>query len=441
MVRSVQKLAGKVLIAGLLSATPLALPARPTASFPLAQPPAGPPFAIIGASLVDVERGVTVPNAVVVVKGDRIVASGPATSVSVPVGAKVIDLTGKWLAPGLINSHVHLGLRLPGLVGASLAGESDQAQTLRMAENARLSLQTGVTTLRLVGEENGNDFALKQAINARRVPGPRIETAGEIIVPTGGHGMLEVDGPAGFAQAVRSQIRDGASWIKIAISGGIADSHGDISSSPMSKEELGAAIEAAHRGGVKITAHNGSAAAAEEALALGIDGFEHGYHLTEAQLRKMKDKGVWLVPTIVVSQPAAQEFYKRNGMPDWYLARVDSTGKDHWAMLKAAIRIGVPIALGTDEFPYEVNQGTTATVREAELYVDAGMSPLQALRSATSEAARMLGLQADIGSLAPGHFADVIAMDADPLKGVSALRTIGFVMKGGEIVRSAATSP
>jgi len=149
----------------------------------------------------------------------------------------------------------------------------------------------------------------------------------------------------------------------------------------------------------------------------------------------MKAKGVWLVPTIVVTQPGALEFYQKIGSPPWYLERVRSTGVDHWAMLQNAIRMGVNIALGTDQFPFEPNDGTTATVAEAELYVKAGMTPLQALQSATSQAAKMLAMQADLGSIAAGKFADIVALDADPVEDIHALRTIDFVMKGGVVVR------
>lgn len=403
----------------------------PNASFPLSPPPAGPALAIVGASVVDVIEGTVIPDAVVVVQGDRIAEVGPAKSVNIPDGACTLRLDGQYLIPGLINSHVHLASALPGVVGAE---ETDADIVLRMASAARKSLETGVTTVRIVGAQNGTDFSLKRAINSGKVPGPRIETSGEVIVPTGGHGNRAADGPAEFAKATRDQIRKGATWIKISISGGIADTIGSIDSSPMTAEELKAVIDAAHRNKIPVTAHNGSPAAGDDALAQGIDGFEHGYFLKTKQLEKMKEKGVWLVPTITVSQPAAHEFYKRKNMPAWYLDRVASVGKDHWAMLVEAIKLGVPIALGTDQDPFEDNQGTTATVREAELYVDAGMTPLAALRSATSAAAEMLRLTGDIGSLRAGRFADIVAVRENPLENISALRTIHFVMKGGEIV-------
>jgi imidazolonepropionase-like amidohydrolase len=394
-----------------------------------------PMTALVGGTVVATEGGESIPNATVLISGDRIVKVGPAGSVSIPAGTRTIAMNGKWLIPGLMNMHVHLGLKLPGAAGDALVNETDTEEVLRMAGNARESLLSGVTTLRLVGEDHKTDFALRSAIERGEVIGPRIKTAGEVIVPTGGHGSLEADGPYGFAHVVREQIKSGADWIKIAISGGISDSHGAISAAPMTDEEMSTLIEVAHRNGIKVTAHNGSNEAARQALRFGIDGFEHGYHLNVAVLKDMKAKGVWLVPTIVVTQPGALEFYHKIGSPPWYLERVRVTGADHWAMLQNAIRMGVKIALGTDQFPFEPNDGTTATIAEAELYVKAGMTPLQALQAATVQAAAMLDMGTDLGSISPGKFADIDALGADPLADIHALRTLSFVMKGGVVYR------
>jgi imidazolonepropionase-like amidohydrolase len=398
-------------------------------------PPAPRMTALVGGTVVATDGAPSIRNATVLISGDRIVQVGPADSISLPAGTQTIAMNGKWLIPGLMNMHVHLGLKLPGAAGDSLVDETDTEEVLRMAGNARRSLLSGVTTVRLVGEDHGTDFALRRAIERGEVIGPRIKTAGEVIVPTGGHGSLEADGPYGLARAVREQIKQGADWIKIAISGGISDPHGDISAAPMTDEEMSVLIEVAHRNGIRVTAHNGSNEAARQALRFGIDGFEHGYHLKLDVLKDMKAKGVWLVPTIVVTQPGALEFYRKIGSPGWYLERVKSTGADHWEMLQNAIRLGVKIALGTDQFPFEPNDGTTATVAEAELYVKAGMTPLQALQAGTAKAAEMLQMGSDLGSIGIGKLADIDALGADPLKDVHALRTVEFVMKGGVVYR------
>ena len=389
-------------------------------------------LALTGANVVDIDGKAPIRDAVVIIDGEKIQAIGPASSTPVPAGARVIPLAGKWLIPGLMNMHVHLALNLPG--AARVYNESHESIALRMLDNAQKSLRSGVTTIRLTGSQEGVDFTVKKMIDTGVFEGPRIHTAGSSIVATGGHGSTEVNGAAEFSRAVREQIKLGATWIKMGISGGISDSHGEIAASPFTDDELKTAIEVAHRNGVKVTGHNGSPLAAEAALDAGIDGFEHGYFLTPAVLTKMKQKGVWLVPTIVVSQSGARAFYKKIGSPDWYLARVDSVGKAHWSALQNAIRIGTPIALGTDQYPWEPNEGTTATVREAELYVDAGMTPLQSLRSATVESAKMLGIDKQVGTLKVGYLADIVAVDADPTADIRALRTISFVMKGGRPV-------
>jgi imidazolonepropionase-like amidohydrolase len=393
--------------------------------------------ALTGANVVDIDGGSPVRNAVVVIEGERITAIGSAATTPIPAEATVIDLPGKWLIPGLMNMHVHLALNLPG--ASRVYDESHESIALRMLDNAQKSLRSGVTTIRLTGAQEGIDFTVKKMIDNGTFDGPRMHTAGTSIVPTGGHGSYEVNGVAEISRAVREQIKQGATWIKLGISGGISDTHGDIAASPFTDDELRTAIEVAHRNGVQVTGHNGSPIAAEVAIDAGINGFEHGYYLTAPVLTKMKQKNIWLVPTIVVTQPGAREFYKKIGSPDWYLERVDTAGKTHFKTLQEAIRIGTPIALGSDQYPWEPNSGTTATIREAELYVQAGMTPLQALRSGTIESARMLGVDNEVGALRPGYFADILAVDSDPTADIAALRSISFVMKGGKTIVDGAT--
>ncbi len=396
--------------------------------------------AIVGASVVDLNGGAATPDVVVLIEGERIAAIGAAASTPIPQGAEVIRAAGKWIAPGLMNMHTHYGLVLPGRAGAELANESEAALVLRMAANARTSLMSGVTTTRSTGESKGADFALRRAIDRGEAVGPRIFTAGQGVRVTGGHGWKAgdegLDSPDALRRAVRHEVFAGAEWIKIAISGGIADTHGDIAASHMTKEEVAAVTDTAHRHGVKVTAHSGSPVATLEAVEAGIDCIEHGYFLTDEVLQRMRTKGVWYVPTIVVSQPTVMEFFKKIGSPEWYLARVASVGKSHWSTLQNAIKTGVKIALGTDQFPYEPNDGTTATVREAQYYVEAGMTPLAALRSATIDTATMLGVADRLGSVERGKLADLVITDADPSKDIRALRAIRLVMKGGVVYRN-----
>ena len=392
--------------------------------------------AIVGGSVVDLDGGPPLRNAVILIEDDRITAVGTASSVDIPDGTELIRADDLWLIPGLVNLHVHLGLVLPGRLAYELRDETDAELALRMAKNARDTLRAGVTTIRLPGDSRHADIALKKAIDRGQTEGPRIVSAGEMVDITGGHGAEgeTQDGPYELVKAVRREIAAGASWIKIAISGGIATPRGDIAEALMTPEEIEAVVDAAHRFGAKVTAHSGSPAATATAVEAGIDCIEHGYFLTREVLEMMKAHGTWLVPTIVVSQPRTMPFFERIEAPRWYLERVRSVGKRHWRALETAIDVGVRIGLGTDQFPFEPNDGTTATVREAEYYVEAGMTPREALRSATIGPATLLGMEADIGSIAPGKLADIIAVTADPTRDISALRQLALVIKGGQLL-------
>jgi imidazolonepropionase-like amidohydrolase len=396
--------------------------------------------AIVGGTVVDLEGKAPIENAVILVEGERIAAIGAAGSVKIPDGAVQVDASGTWLIPGLMNMHVHLGLILPGKMAAELANESEAALALRMAASARETLQAGVTTIRLPGDTAHADLALMRAINKGQADGPRIFSSGESLTITAGHGSKgskrNYDGPDELVKAARTQISAGAKWIKILISGGIATAGGDLDAVLMTPAEIHAVIDAAHRFGVKVTAHSGSPTATSIAIDSGLDCVEHGYFLDRPTLKKMKEHGTWLVPTIVVSQPATEPFFKAIGSPPWYLERRNAAGKAHWKALQMAIEEGVNIALGTDQLPHEPNDGTTATVREAQYYVEAGMTPLQALRSATIEPAVLLEAEDEIGSLEQGKYADIVAVDKDPTQDIRALRNILLVMKGGKVYRN-----
>ena len=422
-----------------LSAVLLALLAVVPAARAVGADVAPPVRVITGVNVVNLEGGAPIRDAVIVITGDRITAVGPASSTKVPAGARELKLPGKWIMPGLMNMHVHFGLRLPGAAMLETANETDGGLALRMAVNARRSLLAGTTTVRTPGEAKDAVFALKSSIDRGEHLGPRIWPAGRAIIPTGGHSSEPVldgiDGPDEVRAETRRQILLGGKWVKITISRGLA-STGNISAADMTVEEMRAATDIAHRQGVKVAAHTGSISATLDALEAGVDSFEHGYFLNDDVFRKMKEKDAWYVPTIVVSQAGAMEFFRKIGSTPFYLARVQMVGKSHWAALQSAIRIGANIAMGSDQFPYEPNEGTVASVREIELYNEAGMTPLQALRTATVNAARMLGAEQDLGLVAPGKYADLIALDADPASNIRALRTISVVIKGGEVVRN-----
>jgi imidazolonepropionase-like amidohydrolase len=389
-------------------------------------------------AIVDVDAGISRAGGCVLVGGSTIVDAGPKDSFPVPPDVSRIDLGGRYISPGLINCHVHFGLVLPGTAGDALHGESDAAHALRMAANARQTVQIGVTTVRLVGERPYSDLDIRSSIARGETVGPRVFTAGPLLIATGGHGWeldgtLEANGADGFRQAARTQLRHGVDLLKISVSGGIAGENEAISDPQMEPEEIRAATGAAHARGKKVAAHAGPPRVIELAVTCGVDTIEHGYFLDQAAVETMIAHDTWLVPTVNVSR--ATEFYARIGAPDWMVARALEAGEQHWSALQAAIAAGVSIAMGTDMMPHEPFDGTTVTSRELEFYVEAGMRPAEALRSATSNAAAMLGVDT-IGRIGRGNKADLIVVDRDPTVDISALRDIRFVMADGRIVRN-----
>lgn len=372
----------------------------------------------------------------VLVDADGVIAGLGATGTLDAGDARVIDLAGRILSPGLINMHVHLGLALPGTAGAEIASKGDPDLLLVMADSARRTLHAGVTTARLVGESRYLDFALRRGIDAGIIAGPRLYTAGHALCCTGGHGWesdaLEGDGADDLRRLTRLQIRHGADLIKVCISGGIAGEHEQIDTPQLTDDEMAAVIQTAHDWGRKVTAHVGPSETLRRAIELGLDCVEHGYELTREVTDLMSERGVWYVPTITVSR--CEEFFDALGVPTWMKERALGAGPRHWESLENAIASGVRIAMGTDMPPAADFDGTTATVREMEFMVDAGMTSLDVMRSATSYAAELLGAD-DLGVVEVGARADFIATDADPTADVAALRGIDWVMQGGAVLR------
>ena len=374
---------------------------------------------------------VLVPDSAIRVVDGAIVEVGPGLTPH--DGEPVVDLGGDTVVPGLVNMHVHLGGALPGMPQP----ETDVDLALYMAGTARATLLAGVTTVRLVGEMNYTDFKVRAAVEAGALIGPRIYTAGHALCCTGGHGWnadaLEADGADGFRRATRLQLRAGADLIKICISGGIAGQHEHIDTPQLTDAEIAAVIDTAHDWGRKVCAHSGPAPVITRAVALGLDCVEHGYELTRELTDEMARRGVWYVPTIVVSR--SKEFFDRHGVAQWLQDRALAAGPRHWESLQHAIASGVTIAMGSDMAPAEPYDGTTATVREMEFMVEAGMSSLDVLRSATSRPAVWLDATEVFGSLAVGRRADLVVVQGDPTNDISALRSISLVMKDGIVYR------
>lgn len=394
--------------------------------------------AIVGGNVVDVENDRVLKNHDILIEDGTIVRVGK--KLDLPDDTQVINAKGKWITPGLMNMHVHFDLILPGAMAQALQYETIPERTLRATENAKAALLTGTTTIRSPGDSDHVSIAIGKAAERGEVLAPRIFSAGKPLSPTGGHGLSPVehgiDGEVAAMNAVRTEIAGGATWIKLMISRGIASFSGDIAASDMTFDEMRAAVDIAHRRGVKVTAHSGSPAATMEALSAGVDGFEHGYFLTETEFAAMKEAGAWYIPTIVVSQEGALEFFEKIGSPPWYLARVKSVGVNHWSALQTAIRMDVNIAMGSDQHPSEPNMGTVASIHELELYQKAGMTPIKALRAGTLSPATMLNISDKLGLVKKGYLADLLIMSEDPSADISALRTIGIVMKEGVVVRN-----
>jgi imidazolonepropionase-like amidohydrolase len=365
------------------------------------------------------------------------VITGLVSESDAPRGHR-IDLGGAFVMPGLVNMHNHFSLSLPGSGGDAVSALGPYDLALYMADAARRTLLSGVTTVRCVAEKDGADFALRRAIDAGQVIGPRIRTAGRALCCTGGHGhdtedTIECDGPSEFARGVRGQVKLGADVIKLMISGGIAGEHEQITTPQLTRDEMAAAISTAHAWGRKVTAHAGPAPIIAEAVELGLDCVEHGYELTREVARLMADRGVALVPTLVVTR--AQAFFDDLGVPPWMQERSLLAGPRHLESYRAALEAGVEVLLGSDMPPYWDFEGTTAIVRELEHMQSGGLTASGTIRAATALPARWLGGEDEFGMLRPGLAADLIAMPADPTQGMSAVRGIDFVMKGGVVVR------
>ena len=357
---------------------------------------------------------------------------------SVPSAVEPIDLDGSFVMPGLVNMHNHFSLSLPGPGGDAVSALGPHDLALYMADAARRTLLAGVTTVRSVAEKGGADFALRRAVEAGHVVGPRIRTAGRALCCTGGHGhdtddTIECDGADGFARGVRSQVALGADLVKLMISGGIAGEHEQISTAQLTRDEMSAAIATAHAWGRKVTAHAGPSDVIAEAVELGLDCVEHGYALTPEVARLMAERGTALVPTLVVTR--AQAFFDDLGVPPWMQQRSLAAAARHDESYRHALDAGVEVLLGSDMPPYWAFEGTSAIVRELEHMQAGGLAAPDVIRAATSGPARWLGDEEEYGMLRPGLAADLIALRENPTADIGALRTLDFVMKGGVVVR------
>ncbi len=391
--------------------------------------------------LIDGTGSEPLEDATLAIENEKIVGvAGVGSGDSAPRAAdRRLNMRGQAVMPGLINLHVHYDLTLPGALEAKYRDETESALALRMAQNAREALHIGVTTTRSVGERYNADFALRAAVAEGRVPGPRIFAGGQSLGVTGGHGVrpgghkIECDGPYEFRKAARGLLKLGADHIKIAISGGLSGQFEAVKDSQMAKDEIEAVVLVAHNAGKKVCAHSGAAQAMQTAIEAGVDCMEHGYFMDDAVARLMVEHGTYLVPTICVSR--AVDYMRGLGFTEWHIRKSVEASEKHLAAFQTAIRHKVKIGMGTDMLPADRNEGTFATYREMELMGEAGMSPMQVLQAATAMGAEIVSAQDQFGTLEPGKLADVIACPGNPAERLRDLRQIGFVMKGGVVVR------
>lgn len=441
----------KLHVAAALTGLSLALSAALTAD---AQQPAGvapaqqQPVVLKAAHLFDGRSGRLSSPGLVVVQGERIVAVGPSSPL--PANARVIDLGEATLLPGFIDAHTHIAsdhddnwaqgfyenmLRLP------------VEQSFHAAHNARMTLEAGFTTVREVGAPDFVDVALRNAINAGLAEGPRMLVAGHALGSTGGHcdaspfppgrvnpaGTLEgvCNGAEQCRLAVREQMKYGADLIKICASGGVLSEADPVDVPQLTPAELAAIIGEAHTWGRKVAAHSHGDAAAKLAVEAGVDSIEHGSFLTASTLQLMKQKGTYLVPTRMTQVWVVD---KADSYPAKIGAKARAAGAAHTKMFKEALRIGVPIALGTDAavYPHGMN------AQEFGDMVDLGMTPAAALMTSSQGSAKLLGVEAETGTLEVGKLADVVAVSGDVLQNIRATQRPVLVMKQGEVVRGRA---
>ena len=385
-----------------------------------------------GARLIYGTGARAVTERAVVVEGGRIGAVIPEGRH--PAGATVLRLDGLTLLPGLINCHVPLCLGAEADPVRALAEDAPATTAIKAVVRARQTVEAGVTTVRDLGGRDGVALAVRDAVRAGLIPGPRVLAAARGVCMTGGHGWRfgrEADGPDDVRRAVREQLKAGADVIKLFATGGVMTPGVEPGSPQLTPEEIRAAIEEAKKAGRRTAAHAQAEAGIAACVDAGITTIEHGIFLTEAIASKMAREGIALVPTLVAPEAIIAGGIAA-GIPEFAVRKSEAVRGRHVESFQLALRLGVPVAAGTDAGTPLNPHGSI--VPELALMVKAGMAPLAAISAATSVAARVLGLEAEIGRIAPGLAADLVAVAGTPGEQIGALADVRLVLAGGRVV-------
>lgn len=400
------------------------------------------PVAIHAGHVLDVKSGKTLTDQILVIENGKIVSSGAAADAKVPFDAVRIELPNATILPGMIDAHTHL--TMDPKFGYETLAISVPREALIGAKNARVTLLAGFTTVRNVGASGFSDVALRDAINAGDVPGPRMLVSGPALGITGGHcdnNMLPseyhavgdgvADGVAAVQHKVRENIKYGADVIKVCATGGVLSLGDNPQHAQYTLEEMKAIVADAHRLGRKVAAHAHGAEGIRWAAEAGVDSIEHGSYIDDPAIAAMKEHGTYLVPTLYLGDWMIDNAGLTH-LPPPLLAKAQEVIPAARKNIAHAFASGVKVALGTDAavYPHGMN------AHEFAVMVKLGLTPLQSIQAGTINAADLLGWSGKVGTLEPGAWADIVAVDGDPLKDVTTLERVKFVMKGGDVVKN-----
>ena len=347
----------------------------------------------------------------------------------------ITDLSGQYVLPGVISCHTHLSVVFP--FSDTDENENPAITADRSAERARDALLAGITTIRCVHEQNQADLLLRRAIARGWSKGPRIFGAGRAISRPHGHGegsaCSYAEGFEGFYQAATGELEAGADHIKIFINGGLAHAGESPDTPEMSDEEIAGAVKAAHEHDKYVVAHSGESGAIMQALKQGVRSFEHIYSLDESTAHALASSGAFATPTLCVTR--SESWMRKNKFEEHSIQNALRVSEQHLASVKRAIKANVPLVNGTDYPPGDLVDGLPAALHEMYLMFDAGLTPLQALGSISTIAAKLLKQSDRLGQIAPGYFGDFITVQDNPLTNLDTLRNITQVYQGGSLIR------